>query len=200
MKTDPIQENNANYEAMLVEQAVEGRPAAVEAVCRLYEPRVTRTVKRFLARDPDADDVVQETFRQVCKSITGFQGRSSLYTWIHRIALNTCFAHARARRRRNEHQTPVEAPELHAPARGTGTDPADIAASRAHVRDVLSAVDRLCPSQRTVMVLGPIQGHSYASIASVLKTSIVVVKGRLHRARETMRRLLDAPATAGVEA
>jgi RNA polymerase sigma factor (sigma-70 family) len=96
----------------------------------------------------------------------------------------------RARRLRD---TPLEfIPETQLPRRGgmRDTDPEREAERRAIYRRLGAALAMLPASQRLVLVLGPIQGHSYDEMSKILGLGTNVIKGRLHRAREKLRELM----------
>lgn len=74
--------------------------AAQEALVQAYRRRLLATAWHFLGhQDPDAEDVVQESFLAAFKGIGGFEGRSGLYTWLNHICVNQCFSLVRKRKR-----------------------------------------------------------------------------------------------------
>jgi RNA polymerase sigma-70 factor (ECF subfamily) len=149
-----------------------------------YGPRVQRLVRRYARDEPDAEDLTQEIFVDLYRSIGGFRGASSLGTWVYRVALNHCLKHVERRR-------PVGVPyddALRAHADETA-NPAHFAARSELGDQVHTALDRLTPEHREVVILHELQELTYSECAEVLQIPIGTVKSRLSYA---FRRLRDA--------
>jgi RNA polymerase sigma-70 factor (ECF subfamily) len=87
-------------EDALIQQLRDGDEAAREACYQAYRQRLYATACHFLGhQDPDAEDMVHDCFAQAFEKIGGFEGRSSLYTWLNRICVNLCFNRIRQRKR-----------------------------------------------------------------------------------------------------
>ena len=148
----------------------------------------------------DAEDLVQETYLRAWKAYRGFQGKSSLRTWLYRIATNTCLTALEGRQRRplpvglgapssdptdeliERHEVPwlEPLPDLYAdPA-----DPSTIVGSREAVRlAFIAALQHLSPRQRAVLVLRDVLGWKAAEVADAVGTSTAAVNSLLQRAR-----------------
>ncbi|HEY7925736.1 MAG TPA: sigma-70 family RNA polymerase sigma factor, partial [Vicinamibacteria bacterium] len=142
-----------------------------------------------------ARDVAQDVFLQVYKRLAAFEGRSSLKTWIYRIAVNQC--HNRRRfwhRRRRDRETPLDERQLAGPLLAGVTRPAlspyDETLRLERARCVQAALLDLCFEHRSVLVLREIEGLSCEEVAAALGVPEGTVKSRLSRAREAMRRKL----------
>lgn len=152
--------------------------------------------RRYLRREEDARDAVQEAFIAAFRSISRFQGTSSLSTWLHRIAINSCLMKLRSGRRRPE--TSIE--ELLPRFDETGhrvldtAEPAETAESALErdetKRRVRAAIARLPEQYRAVLLLRDIEELSTAEAAQMLGLTPNAVKIRLHRARQALRTLL----------
>jgi RNA polymerase sigma-70 factor (ECF subfamily) len=156
---------------------------------------------RMLGSVHDAEDLVQETYLRAWRSYHGFEGRSSLRTWLYRIATNACLSALESRSRRplptglgNPSADPgdplVEQPEVPwlepVPDAmvGGGSDPATIVASRQSIRLALvAALQHLPPRQRAALVLHDVLKLRAAEVADVLETSTAAVNSSLQRAR-----------------
>jgi RNA polymerase sigma-70 factor, ECF subfamily len=157
---------------------------------------------RMLGSVHEAEDLVQETYLRAWRSYHGFEGRSSLRTWLYRIATNACLNALESRGRRplptglgNPSADPsdplvqqTEVPWLEpAPDAMVGlgpSDPATIVASRESVRLALvAALQELPPRQRAVLVLREVLKMPAAEVAEVLETSTAAVNSSLQRAR-----------------
>lgn len=168
----------------LVAQAQRGDRAALEAIYLKYVKRIYNLVIRLGADRQNAPDLTQEAFLQIYRSLPRFEGRSRFYTWAFRIATNVALAGAR----RRAPATPFA--DDHAQA-GMHADPVLTAERRAMYERIEAALAQLSPIHRTMMVLGPIQGHSYHEIAAILGISVDAVKGRMHRARVSLIAALE---------
>ncbi|WP_437979927.1 sigma-70 family RNA polymerase sigma factor [Sorangium sp. So ce117] len=187
------------------------------SVDQLEEHRAALTghCYRMLGSVVDADDAVQETMVRAWRSLDKFDGRSSLRTWLYRIATNVCLdARAdRARRARPLEEGPVGTvddelqtrPRTHwlEPVPDAHALPADIdAAERAVLRQSIrlafvAALQHLPPKQRAALLLTEVLGWSAAEVADSLSTSVAAINSALQRARATLasRDLGDMRAT-----
>jgi RNA polymerase sigma-70 factor (ECF subfamily) len=170
------------------------------AVLEQHRRDLTGYCGRMLGSGFDADDAVQETMLRAWLAWNGFQGRSSVRTWLFSIATNVCLDLLRGRRRLAD---PVEAPPDGAEAeRGGGDDPADIAASRDTVRSALAALlHHLPPRQRAALILCDVLRWRASEVAELLGTTVAAVNNALQRARATLASARAAtttpPAPAG---
>lgn len=104
----------ADAERELLEGCRSGRMAAFEELFRTQSPRMKSLALNLLGNVSDAEDVVQETFLKVYRSIGSFKGESALTTWVFRILINNCYDLRRRKQRRGGDQ-----PELELGAEGT---------------------------------------------------------------------------------
>lgn len=176
-------------ELELVGRAQAGDRGAFETLYQKHLRRIYNLVYRLVGRD-DAEEVTQEVFYQVYRTLGSFENRSSFYTWVYRIATNVSLQHAK-KQARHRRESPIDdIPEGSVAATSHRAGPEREAEQRALYRELERALERLPPNQRTVLVLGPIQGHNYEQMAQILGTNEEVVKGRLHRARENLRQMV----------
>ncbi|HEY8232419.1 MAG: RNA polymerase sigma factor [Burkholderiales bacterium] len=181
-------------EGELVASCRTGDALAFAQLVRLHEGMVVSLSARLLGDPEEARDVAQEVFLQVYKRLGAFEGRSSLKTWIYRIAVNQC--HNRRRfwhRRRRDRELPIDervlAP-LAALERRGGESPYHETLRRERARIVQAALLELRFEHRTVLVLREVEGLTCEEVASALGVAEGTVKSRLSRAREAMRRRL----------
>ena len=176
-------------EATLLARMQAGDDAAFEACVRAYCSRLLVVVRRILRNEEDAQDAVQETFLAAFKQIGGFQGLSSLGTWLHRIAVNAALMRLRHRQRHpeqsienllphfgdDEHQ--IDPPALWKDCPGIG--PSTPGGLRELVQHCIGKLPEMSP---TVLLLRDIEGMDTDETARLLDTSAGVVKTRLHHA------------------
>jgi RNA polymerase sigma-70 factor (ECF subfamily) len=177
----------------LVARALTGDRPAFEELYRHTVRRVYNLVVRLVGSASEAEEVTQEVYAQVYKNLARFERRSSFFTWVFRIATNVSLQYVKWRTRRARNIPTVSGNESRTAATGSGFDPHRETERRALYRELARAIERLPPAQRTVMVLGPIQGHSYEQMSHVLGISTNVIKGRLHRAREKLKTFMAEP-------
>jgi RNA polymerase sigma-70 factor (ECF subfamily) len=157
---------------------------------------------RMLGSVHDAEDLVQETYLRAWRSYDSFEGRSSLRTWLHRIATRACLTALESRSRRplptglggpsaNPTDTLVDQPEVpwlepisDSMVDPERTDPAAIVASRESIRlALIAALQYLPPRQRAVLILRDVLNWRAAEVAEALDTTTTAVNSILQRAR-----------------
>ena len=157
-----------------------------------YQRPIYNYLLRMTQNQAEAEDLTQETFLRVHRSLPTFRGEASLSTWLYRIATNVSLDHFRRRTTRQTETTlPLENIEFE---RNRDSDtpfsPEQEAACAEMSACVQAFVQRLPPAYRTVLVLKDMQGLKNREIAEVLGCSLDKVKIRLHRARTKLREAL----------
>ena len=173
----------------LVLRALAGEPTAFSTLYLRYVKRILSLVGHMLPNQSEAEEVTQEVFFQVYLSLPRFEGRSSFYTWIFRVAKNVALHHLRASRRR--YKVGPLSPAVEAGLLSKSCLPTTSPERDAHYNELLAettrVIDQLIPSLREVMVLGPVNGGTCEEVAGFLGVTTEVVKSRLHRARAGTR-------------
>ncbi|MFR9674904.1 sigma-70 family RNA polymerase sigma factor [Streptomyces sp. TR06-5] len=163
---------------------------------------------RMLGSVHEAEDLVQETYLRAWRAYEKFEGRSSLRTWLHRIATNTCLDALESRGRRplptglgapnadpsdelvEQHEVPWLEPVPDAMVGADGADPAAIVTSRESIRlAFVAALQHLPPRQRAVLLLCEVLRWKAAEAADLLGTSTASVNSALQRARAQLGRV-----------
>ena len=182
-------------DADLVERAIKGDFSAFEALVKKYESRVFYHGRKFLDRQEDVEDVLQDTFLQAFKALGSFRGEASFLTWLLKIATNNCLMKIRKSKR-------VDVVSLDKPVEIDGSElPREIVdwsnnPSMQHSEEetrmfLEKAMARLPEDKRLVLVLKDVEGFSNIEISQTLGMSVAAVKSRLHRARLAMRDILS---------
>jgi RNA polymerase sigma factor (sigma-70 family) len=180
-----------NPDLKLIRLTLGGDRSAFEVLYRRYVKKIYGLVFRMVGAQQEAEEVTQEVFYQVYKALPNFQGKSQFYTWIYRIATNVALQHVKKAVRKKKETSFEEALDGGTlPGFAGSGSPEKVAESRDFYVALEKAINSLPANQRLVMILGPIQGHSYEQMAHILGTSEEVIKGRLHRARENIREWL----------
>lgn len=176
-----------------MQAATAGDRAAFDALVRRHQARTYNFVRALVNDDADAEDVAQEIFVRVWKSIARFRGDSAFRTWLFRISVNVARTHLARRSRWRLFTRPAAAADTE--AGGSPDDPP----SPERLEDDLvrrDAIDRalatLSPEMRTAVTLRDVEGLEYREIARVLDVPIGTVESRIFRARQRLRPLLEA--------
>ena len=189
-------------ERELVASCRTGDHEAFAQLVRLHEGMVVSLAARLLGEVEEARDVAQEVFLQVYRKLGAFEGRSSLRTWIYRIAINQCHNRRRfwRRRRRDRERSLDEAGQAPVPPGETGhaASPYQATLRRERARRVQAALLDLRFEQRAVLLLREVEGLTCEEVAAALGVPEGTVKSRLSRAREAMRRKLAGLAPGEV--
>lgn len=182
-----------------------GNWSAMEALIARYQDRLYATVFRMVNHADDAADLVQETFVRAMQNVARFEGKSTLYTWLFRIAVNLAISHRRANQYRAAvtlDGDPEEEDSINRQAAGlrrqlvqdTEVDPGLTADQRLEYERVMAALGRLDPEFKAVIVLRDIEECDYEQMAAILEVPVGTIKSRLFRARGALREALKTPA------
>jgi len=166
----------------VVARARTGDPAALEALFRAFEVPVYNLARRICRTAEDAEDVLQETFFEVFRSIGRYREEGSLWGWIRTIAASK----ALMRLRRNKYR---ETEELQDDVMGQRREDT-------HLRmDLEAALERLSESARSVVWLHDVEGYTHEEIASMMGKTPSFSKSQLARAHVRLRRWLGEEVT-----
>ena len=167
---------------VLVDRCLGGEQAAARELFRAHQRRVHSTLFRVLGGNRDMDDLMQETFIQVFRSLRSFRGQARLSTWIDRIAARVAYRYL-AQRKRTAATVVLE--EEMVPS---GVEAAERALAREGVRRLYAALGELGPRSRVAFTLHEIDGRSVAEVARSLGASVTATKLRIWRARRALER------------
>jgi RNA polymerase sigma-70 factor (ECF subfamily) len=182
----------AEADALLVERIQSGEAERFDDLILKYRERIWSVLYHMTSNREDAADLAQDTFLKAFQSINRFQGQSSFFTWIYRIAVNTALNHLQKNKIRRffslEKIRDVEtATDLLFQLADTGTA-SDRAAYLAELQQKLNeAMQKLSIKHRTVVTLFEIDGLSHEEIAEITGTSVGTVRSRLHYAKQLLQ-------------
>src|SRR5580698_685526 len=165
-----------------------------------YRSELLAHCYRMLGSVHDAEDQLQETLLRAWRSYDQFEGRSSLRTWLYRIATNTCLRAIETRQRRplpsglgqpsDDPSGPLDGAQREVPWLEPipdaliSTDPAAVVTSRTNIRlALIAALQYLPPKQRAVLILRDVLGWRAAEVADLLGMSVAAANSALQRAR-----------------
>jgi len=177
----------------LVRAFQEGDEKAFEEIVRRYQRQVANIVYLTMGGRAEVEDLTQEVFLRVYRSIGRVNVEQSLFSWIYRIALNLCIDELRKRKVKRilALETAEEASD-HSPMLRETAGASDDLMSQEKKDQILSALRKLTPAHRTALVLREYEDMSYKEIANALHITEQAVKSRIFRAREELKDLLKA--------
>lgn len=177
-------------ESDLITRAAGGDPAAFQALVERYRSMVYRVAYQFAANHFDAEDIAQDVFIKVYRSLDTFRQDAQLGSWIYRIAMNACIDHRRRHSPAGSSPFGDEAEQRlqHTPADGPG--PEECAYGGELGRLLQAEVDRLPDGQRLVFIMRHHQGLKLGEIADALGLAEGTVKRQLHGAVHRLRHAL----------
>ncbi len=183
-------------ESALVERAASGDASAFKALFQRHRGDVARLVYRMLNAPADLEDVVQEVFVQVFRSLKDFRGQAKLSTWIHRVTVNVVLMHRRSAKSR-----PVLAEEAPGDliADADSALPDEETERRERMRAFGRLLERLADKKRVVFVLHELEGLAPAEIAEIVGAPVLTVRTRLFYARRELEAMMhEEPTLSGI--
>jgi RNA polymerase sigma-70 factor (ECF subfamily) len=171
----------------LIQRCLQGDQVAWEQIVRQYWRKVFNVAYKFVGKHDEAEDLTQDIFLKIFKSLDTFDRRANFQTWLISISRNLCIDHYRSvRKERETIDRDVDANEL-SPA---SVDPGPIAALEQRDRVVLlrGALAELPETLRTAVLMRDIQEMSYQEIADKLHLPEGTVKSRINRGRTELAR------------
>lgn len=185
-----LEEGRAMQDRNLVAAAQGGSSDAFAQLQCLYRRRLFNTIVAITKNREDAEDALQDTFLRAYLALPHFEGRSTVYSWLTRIAINSALMIIRRRRVRAEvffDSSPDERDGNHPIEIEDGAlNPEQIWAQRQRWADVLYAIERLDPKLQAPIEVLLARECSMREIAQTLDITVAAVKARLHRARRRL--------------
>lgn len=177
----------AALDDLAIHRAKSGDLEALERVYRAYEGTVYTLARRICRTAEDAEDVLQETFLEVCRSMKTFRGEGpgSLTAWVKRIAASKALI--RIRREKYRETEELDEERSSEARRHGGTEVA--------LRlDLEAALAQLSETSRAVVWLHDVEGYTHEEIAEMMQKSASFSKSQLSRAHARLRKLLGEEA------
>ena len=188
----PERQLEADSDLAIVRRVQEGDVAAFDQLVLKYRGRVYAVVYNMTSNREDASDLTQDAFIKSFQSINRFQGQSSFFTWLYRIAVNSTLTHLRKNRLRTffsfekiNEDDKVSAEVIAALTDDTGADHETFA--RELQEKLNEAMQKLSIRHRTVITLFEIDGLGHQEIAEIMNCSVGTVRSRLHYAKQLLQ-------------
>ena len=183
-------------DAELVKQAQGGNMEAFDELVTRYRGKVYAMIVNMIHNEADAWDLAQDAFVKAWKALPRFEARSNFYTWLYRIAHNVTYDWLRKKKVRGDGQefddtVRQDAIEVSAPTAPKRNSRPDENAEKSELRKKIeTAIEKLSPDHRAVILLKEVDGLKYQEIADHVGCSIGTVMSRLFYARKKLQALL----------
>ena len=190
MPTNTVDHNTKVAHAVTLPGESTWTPPSWDDVVREHADRVYRLAYRLTGNRHDAEDLTQETFIRVFRSLASYQP-GTFEGWLHRITTNLFLDLVRRRARLRMEGLPDDTDRLP----GGGPEPEQVWSDTHLDPAVQAALDELPPEFRAAVVLCDIEGLSYEEIGATLGVKLGTVRSRIHRGRAALRASLERSAT-----
>ncbi|HQV60267.1 MAG: RNA polymerase sigma factor [Chitinophagaceae bacterium] len=178
----------------LIQGLRNGDEAAFKYLVDTYKDRVFNTAIGIVQNAEDAEDVAQEVFIQVFRSVQNFKAESKLSTWIYRITTTRALDLLRSRKSKKRfgiiqrlfgegNEPEMEIPDFNHP--GVALDRKENAAR------LFKAIGQLPENQKIAFTLHKLEDLSYQEVSEVMGTSVAAVESLLHRAKQNLKKILE---------
>ncbi|HXL26794.1 MAG TPA: sigma-70 family RNA polymerase sigma factor [Chthoniobacterales bacterium] len=190
-----MEDPNLLDDEALVRRTQNGDTQAFDVLWQKYSSRIYSLIYNMTSNHEDANDLLLEVFAKAYRSISGFRGRSSFYTWIHAIAVNMTINFVKKRGRRFQMSLDDLDSSVHndkefieLTASNTPTREVDLAELQQRLNE---AMMKLSVEHRTVVTMFDIQGMPHAEIARILGVPEATVRSRLFYAHRQLQNYLE---------
>lgn len=178
----------------LIQQLREGDEHAFKTLVESYQDLVYNTALGIVQNAEDAEDISQEVFIKVYRSVHTFKGESKISTWLYRITVSTALDLLRSKKSKKrfsflqrlfgDNNEPLqEVPDFNHP--GVALDQKENAAR------LFKAINQLPENQKVAFTLHKLEDLSYQEISEVMKVSVSAVESLMHRAKQNLKKILE---------
>ncbi len=177
----------------LVVQLQQGDEAAFKKLVDDYQVMVYNTALGIVQNEDDADDITQEVFIQVFRSVSSFKGDSKFSTWLYRITIGKALDHEKKKKRKKRfgfvqslfggnEEVDMQLAEFDHP--GVRLE------KKERANELFNALKQIPDKQRTAFTLHKLEGQSYQEVAEIMNTTLYAVESLMGRAKANLRKEL----------
>lgn len=174
----------------LIARFKEGDTSAFGDIVQKHQDKIFNLCRHMLGNAQDAEDAAQDVFLKAFQALPKFQPDASLYTWLYRIATNTCIDYKRKPIWESLFGSSEEGEKLVHDQASDAPSPEKLYQSKQIDYALKESLARLSPKLRAIIILKEIEELSYEEIADYLDISMGTVKSRISRAREELQELM----------
>ncbi len=180
----------------LIKRLQEGKESAYSELLDAFQQKVFSTCISFVPNKEDAEDIAQEVFLEVYKSIHKFKGNSKLSTWIYKICTNKCleFIRKKSAKKRFAFMQSITGNEVPLDKTSFFTEfnhPGIVLEHKEATERIYKAINTLPESQRVIFTLAKLDGKSYQEIVEITGKSLSSVESIMFRAKKNLLKKLD---------
>jgi RNA polymerase sigma-70 factor (ECF subfamily) len=177
---------------LLVDAVKSGDRDSFARLVTKYRASVIRICRGYVGSYEDAEDLAQEVFVELFRSISRFRGDSRFSTWLYRLAVNKSLNFLRYHKKRFRVYRSSESPGEESLINSPGEAESDTAVVDSdHRRALREALDKLPDNQRTAFILNKYEELSYNDVAAVMDTTLSTVESLIFRARQNLQKYLS---------
>ena len=174
----------------LIARFKEGDRSSFEEIVLRYQDKIYNLCRHMLGNVSDAEDASQDAFLKAYQALPKFQPEASLYTWLYRIATNTCIDYKKKPIFESIFGDSGEGERLVHDRASDAPSPEKLYQSKQINMALQESLGKLSPKLRAIIILKEIEELSYEEIADTLEISMGTVKSRIARAREELQKLM----------
>ena len=174
----------------VLQQCLKENRKAQRQLFNFYKHKVHDLVFKSLGPRFDTDDVIQQVFIELFKSLSYFKGDASLDTWVYRICLKVCTTQLRKKYRKRQPQIIYDSPQTDAEIDTRDAGPCKEMEQKELAGAIYAALDRLDAEKRMTVVMYEMEGKSLEEIAQVAQVPVGTVKSRLFHGRKMLEKHL----------
>lgn len=175
----------------LINRFKNGDSSAFGEIVIRYQDKIYNLCRHMLGNPQDAEDAAQDVFLKAFQALPKFQPDASLFTWLYRIAANTCIDRKRKPLWESLFGNSADGEELVHDRASEAPSPEKLYQAKQIDRAMQESLGKLSPKLRAVIILKEIEELSYEEIADTLEISMGTVKSRIARAREELQKLMQ---------
>lgn len=174
-------------ELSIIDRFKKGEESAFEELVLKYQDRIYNLCRHILNNTHEAEDAAQDTFIKAYQNLNNFRPEAVLYTWLYRIAVNTCLDYKKRPFFESFFRKSAEDEFVDEPA-SDWPSPEKLYEARQLGLALRKSMGKLSFKLRTAIILKEIEGLSYEEIAEILEVSTGTVKSRISRARDEFKK------------
>jgi len=178
-------------DSSIIKKHKDGDPIAFEDLVLAYQDKIYNLCRYMLGNAHDAEDAAQDAFLKAYQALPKFRPEASLYTWLYRIATNTCIDYKRKPVFESLFGSSEEGGRLIHDRASEDPSPERLYQSKQIDRALQEGLGKLSPKLRAIIILKEIEELSYEEIADTLEISMGTVKSRIARAREELQKIMQ---------
>ncbi len=188
-----IEVKEINQDIDYLQRAINGDSSAFEWIVNFYKNKVFRICYSYTNNEHDAEDVAQEVFIEIYKSMASFNQKSQISTWIYRIASSKSIDHIRKNKRKKRDQSVLsylddDQSYMELESDGSASD----AIANNQRKDFLyQGLSQLADRQKQAFVLSQIEGMTHKEIAEIMETTVKSVEVLIVRGKKKLKKVLE---------